>query len=294
MVLYIAMLIAFAAMLWANQQYKTKGVPWGRPVAGLFGIAAVVLAGSALYGALTKNQRQTDKIIERENEYTRISYERLGDYLGNFYPDKKLVILKQSFGETNEREMLVMNALKAGLKDRMEITVVPLGDEMDPNNPEMDMMGPEYMLTPEKFEEILHENVPGYRLHKVMTKDEREKARGKDLDGEDPKVEGDPRSVMVLSLVGLPMEYENLPLWYKKEEDRPFIALVNANLYGMKDKIHDAFVNVVMTNNPDAVYDPEATIPDSESAAFDERYLLITDLTAEDVATKYPMIFGEE
>ena len=280
---YVIMIIAFIAMLWANQQFKSKGVPWGRPAAGLFGIIAVFFALFALWNSVTGTERITNTIIARENKYTQISYKKLGDHLGAYYQDKTLLIIKQNFGESAEREALVMDALKEGLQNRMEIKVVMLGEEMDPNNPDAAMMGPEYMLTPEEFEKVLYENVPGYQMKADPEKD----------DLLDPMTPGNPRNTVVLSMMGLPMDMDNMPLWNKKEEERPVIALVNANLFGMKQRISDGYVSLVMTHNPTAVYDPDAEIPDSENEAFDSRFILITDLNVNDKATTYPSLFGE-
>ena len=49
--LYAFMIIFAIGMFWANWQYKAKGATWGRPLAGLFGVLALLFTAVGCGGA---------------------------------------------------------------------------------------------------------------------------------------------------------------------------------------------------------------------------------------------------
>lgn len=285
-VLYGIMIVAFIAMLWANHQFTSKGVDWGRPLAGLCGIIAVGMALFALYTQYFGNP--TKDIIERERAYTRVGYQRLGEHLGSLHEGKKLIVIVQEYDmgasqvEGPTQNEIIMQALNAGINNRMDVKVVNLAEGVDMNDPEaMDMMPMDGMLTGADFEKILAENVPGYTL----IVDEKE---------QDPITEGNPRDYVVLSIVGLPMDVEPLSFWSKDAEERPILSLSNATLNEMLERFTSGHIDSVLSYNPNATFDPEAKFPKNESEAFDQRFILITQYNFEEIATAHPDIFGLE
>lgn len=261
-VIYIVMIVAAIAMLWANYQYKSKGVPWGRPLAGLFGIVAVAMAISALVYSSTHETSETNRIIERENHYTQISMEFLGDYLGDNFPDQSLVIISQaSFTGDETRQKMISDSLTKGLAGRMKVAVESVGTDPSSQDPEMAMVGPEFMIKASQFNEIMEK-------HK------------------DAKV--------FLSLVGLPMDFTEMKFWTMKDEERPHLALANANIFMLRKAIERNMVSVVLHHNPEAVYDPNMEFPKDPEAAFNQRFLLINEFNVAELATKYPDLFMAE
>ena len=80
---YALMIIFAIGMYWANRQYKTKGASWGRPLAGLFGVLALVLALSRILSdslGCEKTKRQS-AILDKELRYTDAQFQYLGDYM---------------------------------------------------------------------------------------------------------------------------------------------------------------------------------------------------------------------
>jgi hypothetical protein len=275
---YIVMIVSFAIMLWANNKSRSKGVAWGRPVAAVFGLLAVLFAGLAIYQRATGPQREAERIRAREEVYRDIGFSRLGEYLAANFEGRTLLIIRRESG-TQPAADPAIKALKSGLGDRLTLTIesITINDEMGMAEP-----GAGMMFTNEAWEEILARTVPGYRPLK-------------DGKYEDAAVAGDPRDVVVLSLLGLPFDSPAaFGLWERAEEDRPYLVLANVSLYGIRQRVEDGYVAAILASNPDADHSPDLKIPESRQAAFDQRYVLIYDVNVAEIAAKHPEIFGSE
>lgn len=286
LVTYSIMAVAAVGMIWANMQYKNKGVPWGRPLAGLLGIVAVCLAfysiADSLFGFSDKGE--TAKLVERENQYTRIGFERLGTYLGTNYPKAKAVLVTNimypngdpNVKDPNSRDTMMLDALKKGIGDRLDIIHTKnFGPKDMPGAPGAKgdvsggaampppmMMMPEMMITAKDWDDMLKEF--------------------KDAD-------------MFITLAGLPMDVEKMKLWNMKEADRPKVVLVNAQQLSMLYKlIEKGYIQVVLHPNPAAPYDPKKLIPEDPKEAFNDRWLLITPENVKETATKNKGLFNVE
>jgi hypothetical protein len=264
-VLYVVMILTVCVMIWANMQYKTKGAPWGRPLAGLCGVIALLLAVSAMVLHVIGPRMGQGKLREKEEQYQYIAHKFLGQEIATRHKGAKILMIRYSPPGTGPgvgRNSAIMSGLKDGMGTAVSIEREEmLRPQMDMT--EMDMMDdPRGMLTAEKFDQIMEDN---------------------------------PDCTVVLSLVGLPYNIQEMKYWKKieDEEEVPKLVLVNAHVYELKKAIKFGFISIVLQNKPTR-YDWEAAVPKDEKEAFDGRFILITKDSVDELATTYPNLFAAE
>lgn len=260
---YILMIAFAIGMYWANTQYKTKGAPWGRPLAGLFGLLAILMALSKiLHDSLgcERKSLQTD-ILEKELKYTEATYLYLGEYLAENHANSKVLLVANPkiarAGEYAKRRMeVIKDALEDGFDGRLSI--------VSTEHLEMPSMGKggmptmyESMFTAEAFDEIIDRNS---------------------------------QADLILSLVGLPIDWKDMEFWFK-EEDRPKMVITNGQVYELKPPILDGYIHAVVYHNPSSGYDFKTPVPDDHKEAFDKRYLMIDAKNIESIAAKHSQMF---
>lgn len=261
MFLYILMVVAAAGMLFGNHKYKSKGVAWGRPLAGACGVFALLLAiviiGAHLFNVGDKVR--INSIIEKELKYFDAKMQYLADYLEEEHGDADYLLITNEQTEYNaERRKVMMDALE-GLSIVTTFEVTP-PEEME-EYVETDMY-----LTAERFDGIISRY---------------------------------PEADIVISMLGLPMDYAEMKLWRQKEwEDEynrkpPSLVLVDAYVYDLKKAISAGAIAAVVQYRPDAEYKPDDPVPSSIEEAFAKRYILITPENVDEMDQKYEGLFME-
>ena len=102
-----------------------------------------------------------------------------------------------------------------------------------------------------------------------------------------------PECNLIISLIGLPMDVENMEIWDAEETPetpKPKIALMDANIYNLKAAISSGIVIGTVTYSPAAKYD-ESKPPADIKQAFDKRFLLVTPENVEAIATQHTGLF---
>ena len=272
-VLYVVMILTVFVMIWANMQYKTKGVPWGRPLAGLCGLIALVLAATAMVWHFVGGSWGNTQLRKKEEKYQYIAYKFMGEAIAKRHPGAKLLMIKYPSGAA-EASLSMNKAQMDGLKEGMagkasilrehELTMnMPGSGPGGGSMPEgmVPMMDPGMMLTADKFDEIIDNN---------------------------------PDCNVVLSLVGLPYDVRTMKFWEKaKDGQAPALVLVNAHIYELKAAIKLKYITAVLQNKPE-VYDWQAPVPEDETVAFNNRFIIITPENVEETAAKYSQLFMTE
>ena len=245
--LYALMIIFAICMYWANRQYKTKGAPWGRPLAGLFGVLALVLALSRILSdslGCEKAKRQNE-ILDKELRYTDAQFQYLGDYMQRkFAKHTVLLIASPKIIGSSQYAESRLSTIKNALKDAFDgrVTLLKTVHLESPEN--QDGMPPmfETMFTADAFDEI---------------------------------VENNPEANLILSLVGLPMNWKEMKFWYLEDNKRPKLVITNGQVFELYDAIIDDYVNAVVHYNPSSEYNFQDSVPSDITEAFEKRYLLI-------------------
>lgn len=98
---------------------------------------------------------------------------------------------------------------------------------------------------------------------------------------------------LFISLIGLPVDMQEMVIWTATEEDakkRPHLALLNASIYPLKNALLQDIVAAAVVFSPVAVLD-EKTPPSETKMAFDKRYILITPDNVQKIAEQFPNMF---
>ena len=261
---YALMIIFAIGMYWANRQYKTKGVAWGRPVAGLFGVLALVMALSRILYDLTgceKDKRQS-AILGKELRYTDAQFQYLGDYMKRKFANHTvLLIASPKIAGSNEYADDRLDTIKSALKEAFDGRLT-ISRTVHLESPEgQDGMPPmfETMFTAEAFNDIVTDNS---------------------------------EATLILSLVGLPMNWKEMTFWQLEDEKRPKLVLTNGQVYELYDPIIQGYVNAVVHYNPSSEYNFQDDVPSDVTEAFKKRYLLIDSDNIAKIASENEGMFA--
>jgi hypothetical protein len=261
MLLYILMVLCAAAMIYANGQAKSKGVAWGKPVAGLFGVMAVGMAllkiVLVVFFASAAEKKQAEQVETINNtqehyEYSKMRY--LGDYLGKNHPGETILLVISPYMAGRNKSSV--KALKKGLKGRLTI-----GAEVYPENPDKT----------EKRGGKHHQFFTAEVFGTMLTKND--------------------TCTLILSLIQLPTDFEEMEFWGLEEHQRPKMVLVQPNIYNLKKAIMGGYVNAVLHFNPNATYELNEEAPKDYKEAFAKRYLIIDKTNIGAISAEHPNLF---
>ncbi len=266
---FLIMILAAVGMIFGLIKDR-QGFEWGKPLTIVCAVVALLLAfGSIISGGGSKVD--VEKIQNREASYNRIAGEKMGLYLAGQYPGTKVLIIKNiDMGMPNKMTEAQITGLKKGFGNQIAIAGVvhpPIPEQvkqMMEQAPEgmppedFGMMAMEGMFEAKQFNQIFQEH-------------------GKNVD-------------IIVSLIGLPMDVENMTLWNMSKP--PKLALFNAMyIPNMKQAISRNYVTAMLAYKPNADFRDETVPKNIED--FDKRFLLITPQNIEQMATEYSMLFPE-
>jgi len=260
---YALMIIFAIGMYWANRQYKTKGTAWGRPLAGLFGVLALVIALSRILYDLTgceKDKRQ-NVILDKELRYTDAQFQYLGGYMKrNFANHTVLLIASPKIAGSSEYADKRLDTIRDALKDAFDGSLT-LSRTAHLKAPEIENGMPpmfETMFTAEAFDEITQNS----------------------------------EATLILSLVGLPMNWKEMEFWQIEDGKRPKLIITNGQVFELYDPIIQGYVNAVIHYNPSSQYNFQDEVPSDVTEAFEKRYLLIDSDNIAKIASENKGMFA--
>jgi len=267
---FVIMIIAAGGMVFGLAKDK-QGAQWGKPLTIACAIVALLLAVGTIFSG--GNRVDVEAIRERELAYAEISTHKLGAYLGEkFAGSDAVVIVPIDFGVPNESAVAQLRGLKEGLGTDVEI-VAEVSPELSEEFKQMMEQAPEGAEMPYMgMAPMMDMMIRAEQFNKIF----KEEAKGVDL---------------VITLVGLPMDLENLICW--KMSDPPKLAVYSAmQVPRLKEAIKQDYVSALIAYRPDPDME-QKDIPDDMEEAFAKRYLLITPENVEEYAAKYEMLFPE-
>jgi hypothetical protein len=123
----------------------------------------------------------------------------------------------------------------------------------------------------------------------------REKMRAEDFDA---LIQRHPDCSLIISFIGLPMDVDQMEFWHTEEKseekpdvpEKPKIAIINGDVYKLKNAISAGMVVAAVTYSPQAKFD-ETSAPSNPKTAFDKRYLLITPENVEAISEQFGGLF---
>lgn len=271
-ILFILMVVAGIVMLFGMAKQKA-GMDWGRPLAIVCAIVALVCAIGQIVVKTTGVGKGAGGIAKTELVYVQVSMEKMGKYLAEKCPGAKVLVIQDPETKTSsERRKAALEGLKKGFGSK--VTVAATDSPTIPKNAKgmmgemgMGAGGPEgggemlppmeYWLTPAAFDGLV--------------------AKHKDCD-------------LVVSTIGLPSKFGQMKLWRKVQSKKLKIALGGGSIYELGKLFAMKYITAAVAYNPKAVYD-DSKPPSDLDEAFKKRYLLVTPENARQLAQQYTGLF---
>ena len=178
---YAFMIVAALGMIWAYLKFKKEDQEWGKPVAAVLGVVALILAGVAIYYPNAHRKQEIEALLEHERQSHIATMKVLGQKLAERHPNAKTVLVTASDGERGAaRSALTKQSIEEGAANRLSIARV-------------DSLGRgDGMIVPDG------EYIDGKRLDELI-----EKHSDADL---------------LILMVSLPYEHDKLAFWQRDPE----------------------------------------------------------------------------
>ena len=253
------MVFLVMVILWAYGQSKKFKSGWARPLILICTVLILGLAGTHMYKIINKADIDGQKIRDKELTFLAAAMQTLGDELGKNRRNSKILLITYEpteFNKLQTRQDLVVSALNQGLAGRGEIGAV-----VHPKHEAFADAVEESMITAEMLNEVIAEN-PGHQI--------------------------------ILSMVGLPHDYQEMDLWKADVEDdaRPRLALHLQSVYELQGAIAADFIAAAVIYKPGYRFQIDGPpAPELYTDAFAERYLLVTPHNVEELAETHENMF---
>lgn len=243
--LTILIMIAAGIVMIVGLMKQRQGVEWGRPVAIVAALVALICALGSIF---TKDEGAGRSVVKREQKYQFIGGKKLGEYLAQNYAGSKALIVKGASVSSSmpDPSKHIVEGLREGLGD--QITVVAEATPPQPTGagaPPEGAPGPPMMfITAAAFDKMFQQYAG--------------------------------QVDMVITTVGLPMDKERMKLWQMKKGERPKVVIASGGLRGLLTLISRGGIVAALAVNPAGMVVGDTDIPSDEQAAFDKRFLLVT------------------
>lgn len=207
-------------------------------------IGLVALIGLAFFSLLKScffYEAEGEIEARSKSQYSCISTEYLGKYLSDTYPNAKALIFYDSISSSNLMKQRI-DGLKKGLGSMTIVKEIGL-----PSN--------------------IPEDIPRHMIRSC------DYIKANDFNKAIKKYT---RANLIISLIGLPEDYDQINIWGMDDKHRPKVALFGASLEEFKSDLENGFVNaLVIYKQMDKSVNQLP--PSNLKEAFNKRFKLITD-----------------
>ena len=309
----VIMAVCFIGMIiCANKQQVS---PVAKPTAVALMVVVMFCAITILWKTGIFGDTTAATFMKNEEVYANSKGIVLGRYLAEKAPGTKALLVVDNISNNKMQEQII-RALKEGIGDKITIVaedspaepqVIPEATEPEATEPEA--TEPEAKAKPRTTTPptppppkngtagVLPSGRPAVGPNGVPSGGAfmemlslRDSMKAVNFDA---MLKRHPECNLIISLIGLPMDVENMEIWYAEETPetpKPKIALMDANIYNLKSAISSGIVIGTVTYSPAAKYD-ESKAPTEIKQAFDKRFLLVTPENVEAIATQYTGLF---
>lgn len=277
----VIMAASFVGMIFCAKKQQVSTI--AKPIAIVLMVVVMVCAVAILYNTGIFGDPSVEKFMKNEEKYTKSKCIVIGKYLAEKAPGAKVLLVLDSI-PNNKMQDQVIAALKEGMGNN--ITVVAEDSPTDPSavlkttepEPETDATSTTNPAS--------RPGGPGMPPGFMEMRSLRESMKAVDFDA---MISRHPDCDLIISLIGLPMDVENMGIW-EAPAPKPRVALLDANIYNLKSAILSGIVLATVTYSPTAKFD-ELTPPDDMQQAFDKRFLLVTPENVEAIAAQHTGLF---
>jgi hypothetical protein len=235
---------------------QSRKNPQMRNVSLAFGGVAAVLALTKMFSGGTRDAAR-DEIVTKELQYAYSMMRHVGEYMAENHSGETILLISMPPEQDyTERRKVMMDGLTQGLNGKLTI-----GAEYQPTNPDpTDTSGKNYnyFFTAEAM---------------------------------DAAMEKEKESTVVLSLIGLPADFDKMSFWSQDEGERQKMVLVHPNVHPLGRAIESGFVTAIVTHKPNITYSRDAKVPGHHKEAFDQRFILVDGKNFAETSAKYPKLF---
>jgi hypothetical protein len=199
-------------------------------------------------------------VVDNERHYVHSKMRVVGEYLAKNHSGETILLLSMPPSEDSpEQRQAAMDGLKEGLAGKATIAA-----ERHPENPDKTstvQMSYQYFFNAKSVDAIMD-------AHKDCT--------------------------LMLSLIGLPDDFEKMEFWGQSDSDRHKMVLLNANIYNLGRAIQGDFVTAVVAAKPGVRFDFTEKAPSDHNEAFNKRYLIVDKANFTEVTAQHPKLFKAE
>ena len=198
-------------------------------------------------------------ILEKELRYTKAQFAYLGGYMRRNFPNHSvLLIAPPKIAGSSQYAENRLSTIKKALKDGYGYPLTISGTVHLESPEAQDGMPPTF--TADAVDEIVYDN---------------------------------PEANLILSLVGLPVNWRQMNLWLMQDGKRPKLVITNAEVYELYDPIIQGYINAVVHHKPSSEYNFQDSVPYDVTEAFEKRYLLIDADNIAEIATENEGMFAK-
>lgn len=101
-----------------------------------------------------------------------------------------------------------------------------------------------------------------------------------------------PEANLILSLVGLPVNWKQMLFWVMEDSKRPKLVITNGQVFDLYDPIIQGYINAVVHHKPASEYNSQDDVPYDVTEAFEKRYLLIDADNIAEIASENEGMFA--
>lgn len=98
-----------------------------------------------------------------------------------------------------------------------------------------------------------------------------------------------PECEIIISMVGLPQDFESLDIYELDDNSRPVLALLDGLIFSLEEAIRDGFISIAVAYRPGWTLYPD--LPDDPKKLFNMRYLAITPKNVDEMKKYHPGLF---
>lgn len=286
------MVASFIGMIVCAKKQQTNEA--AKPIAVGLMIVVMICAIVILWQTGIFGDTSVKGFIKNEMVYNRSVGTVVGRYLAEKFPGSKALVVVDKVKNSVFDEQY--SALKDAIKGKITIVAEDMPTPVEPPPaPEGEAATSDAegkAATGEKPALYSEEGIPPQEISL------RETMKAADFDA---LIQRHPDCNLIITFIGLPAEVEEMEFWHseaKSEEkpdlpEKPKIAIINGDVYKLKNAISTGMVVAAVTYSPKAKFD-EATAPSNPKTAFDKRYLLITPENVESINEEFGGLFQKE
>lgn len=238
---------------------KQKIIPNAKSIAVVLLFIIIICSIIILYQRRFIGPSSASRLMKNEEKYACASTEILGKYLAKKYPDTQALLIVDGTGNTNRHQAVMIQSLEKGFNNRITIAATVYPPNLSPTSNTSSTSTGIGGISAADFDDLIRKNS---------------------------------KCQLVISLIGLPVNIQDMTVWEMEDYARPKIAAMDFDPLRLWNAVHSGMIVAAVLEHPDSTYDNSITPPNDLQEIFDRRYLLITLENINEIEEKYSDYFA--